>query len=392
VSSQIQTLDARIAALDRLRAAGSADIAAAPAAETQEQELSDRVQSIRSTAAQLQGELQKAQMAEAVEAGQVQIVQLASRPGSRLATGHLRKLLIGLLVGLMLGFGASVLADTLDASIRKRSDIERVLGIPSLGVIPRLSQHGNHAQRLRRVLPRAARRGQRVGLGHARDLITVSETRSVAAEAFRTLRTNLMFSQSVGAIRTLVVTSASPGEGKTTTASNLAVSFAQQGMRVLLIDGDLRRARLHRLFDIPREPGFSDLLTGDRNEDEVTSSTTVPGLYLMPSGTLPHNPVELLGAERTAKTLASLTEGYDIIVLDTPPLLAASDAAVLATVANGVVLVLRAGATQTSAAQQAVEQLTSIGAHVVGAVLNDPDTQLPRYGAYYKYDYSAVEG
>ncbi len=392
VGGQIQTLEARISALDRLRASGSVQIAAAPAAESEEQELSDRVLTIRSTTAQLQSELQKAKMAEAVEAGQVQIVQLAASPGYRVPTGHARKLLIGVLVGMMLGFGAAVIADTLDRSIRKRSDIEKLLGVPGLGVIPRLPQSPNRGQRIRRALPGAARaRSEDSASRAARELVTVSESRSVAAEAFRTLRTNLMFSQAVGVIRTLVVTSASPGEGKTTTASNLAVSFAQQGMRVLLIDADLRRARLHRLFEIPREPGFSDFILGRSTEEEVTSSTAVPNLYVIPSGILPPNPVELLGGERTAKCLAALTEGYDLVLLDTPPLLAASDAAVLSTVANGVMVVLRAGATDIAAAQQAVEQLTSIGARVVGAVLNDPDTQVPAYGAYYKYDYSSVE-
>jgi tyrosine-protein kinase Etk/Wzc len=330
-------------------------------------------------------------MSEAVEAGQVQIIQLATYPGYRVATGQKRKLMMGLIVGLMLGFGAAVVADSLDASIRKRSDIEKILGIPSLAVIPSLSK--NHAARsgVVRALPRMKSLSSPANSRPDQDLVTLNAIRSPGAEAIRTLRTNLMFSQSVRSMRTLVVTSASPGEGKTTTASNLAVSFAQQGMRVLLLDCDLRRARLHRMFAIPREPGLSDLVLGFADETSVTASTSVVGLYVIPAGTLPPNPAELLGGDSMRRTMTTLTEGYDLVILDTPPLLAASDAAILATLADGAILVLRAGSTENAAAQQAVQQLNSVGARIVGAVLNDPDAQVPKYGAYYEYEYSAAE-
>jgi capsular exopolysaccharide synthesis family protein len=200
-----------------------------------------------------------------------------------------------------------------------------------------------------------------------------------------------MFSQASQSLRMIVVTSASPGEGKTTTASNLAVSFAQQGMRVLLVDCDLRRSRLHRIFGLRREPGFSDLVLGYAEEEEVTHPTSVTGLYVICSGKLPPNPAEMLGSEEARRKFQGLMEGYDLIVVDTPPLLAASDGAILSTFASGVIVVLRAGSTENAAAQQSIQQLTSVGARIVGAVLNDPDTQVPKYGAYYKYDYSSAE-
>nr|MBA3403928.1 CpsD/CapB family tyrosine-protein kinase [Gemmatimonadaceae bacterium] len=189
-------------------------------------------------------------------------------------------------------------------------------------------------------------------------------------------------------LRTVVITSASPGEGKTTTAANLAVSFAQQGMRVLLVDCDLRRARLHKLFDLPREPGLTELILGNGDVEQLSRTTDVTGLYVMPAGQLPPNPAELLGSDATRRVLAGLAEAYDMIIIDTPPLLAASDAAILATIADGVIVVLRAGATESAAAQQAMQQLNAVGARIVGAVLNDPDAQVPRYGAYYRYDYA----
>ncbi|MDQ3243796.1 MAG: CpsD/CapB family tyrosine-protein kinase, partial [Gemmatimonadota bacterium] len=149
--------------------------------------------------------------------------------------------------------------------------------------------------------------------------------------------------------------------------------------------------RLHKVFGVPREPGLSDLVLGYKDEDAVTRPTSVPGLYVIASGQLPPNPAELLGGEGMRRTLNSLMEGYDLVVVDTPPLLAASDAAILATLVDGVVIVLRAGQTESSAAVQSMQQLNAVGARVVGAVLNDPDMQVPRYGAYYRYEYSSAE-
>jgi capsular exopolysaccharide synthesis family protein len=391
VESQIQSLQARIDALDRLRAAGASRISELPAAETHEQELNQQVLSVQQMSRQLQDELQRAKMSEAVEGGQVEIVQLATSPGYQMATGKQRKVLTGGLVGFLLGCIAAILLDGMNASVRKRSDIERLLGVPSLAVIPRLPSSTGSSDRLLRALPRMSKNGRSAGNRGDSDLVTVNNIRSPASEAFRTLRTNLMFSQSISAMRTLVVTSASPSQGKTTTAANLAVSFAQQGMRVLLIDCDLRRSRLHRVFGLKREPGFSDLVLGYEIEDAVTHPTSVTGLYVIPSGKLPPNPAELLGSEAARRKIATLTEGYDLVIIDTPPLLAAADAAIVATLASGVILVVRAGATENAAAQQSAQQLNSVGARIVGAVLNDPDAQVPRYGAYYKYDYSTAE-
>jgi capsular exopolysaccharide synthesis family protein len=390
VQSQKQSVDARLASIRGGRSGGIA-IASIPAGDTREAQLAQDVATAQKLAGDLKEELQKAQMAEAVEAGQVEIVQLSHNPGVRVTTGAGRKVFLGLLVGLMFGFGAAVLIDNLDKRIRKRGEIEPLLGVPGLVVIPRLASAATPRIPGLRSLPgRSPQRAHRKD-DQTLDLVTVTDPRSTSAEAFRTLRTNLMFSQAVNAMRTLVVTSASPGEGKTVTAANLAVAFAQQGMRVLLIDCDLRRGRMHRMFNVPREPGMSDLVLGFAKEEDVTRETSVPGLYVIPSGKLPPNPAEMLGGENAHQQLTRLTEGYDLIIIDTPPLLAASDAAILARLSDGVIMVLRAGATETTAAQQATQQLNNLGARIVGAVLNDPDAQVARYGAYYQYDYTGAE-
>lgn len=388
VRSHVLALDSRIEALDRLRASGSSQIAAAPAAEAEEVQLAQQVQTVQKMADQLQEELQKAKMAEAVEAGQIEIVDLVENPGYQIPNGRSRKLGLGILLGLVLGFGASMVLESLNDSIRRRSDIEKLLKVPGLAVIPSLPSGKGARNIVQRALPRRTSNGRGSPLGDQGELVTVTDVRSSAAEAYRTLRTNLMFSQAVQTLRTVVITSASPGEGKTTTAANLAVSFAQQGMRVLLVDCDLRRARLHKLFDLPREPGLTDLILGDGDVEQLARVTDVTGLYVLPAGQLPPNPAELLGSDATRRVLAGLAEAYDMIIIDTPPLLAASDAAILATIADGVIVVLRAGATESAAAQQAMQQLNAVGARIVGAVLNDPDAQVPRYGAYYRYDYA----
>lgn len=393
VRSQIDALTARIQAMDNLRASSATKIGAAPATESEEAQLGQQVQTIQKMSDELQSELQKAKMAEAVEAGQVEIVDLASVPYSPIPSGASRKVTLGVIVALLVGIGLAVVVDGMNTSIRRRTDIEKVLQVPGLAVIPRLSRTTNVDRGLQRALPRAAN-GKRSKSSRKKsplqELVTVTDMRSASAEAYRTLRTNLIFSQSVQTLRTVLVTSASPGEGKTTTAANLSVSFAHHGMRVLLVDCDLRRGRVHKIFDIPRDPGITELVIGREEAENVIRQTNVTGLYVIASGNLPPNPSELLGGDRMRKVLASLSEGFDLIVVDTPPLLAASDGAILSTLADGVVVVLRAGSTETDAAQQAIQQLQGVGARVVGAVLNDPDAKVPTYGGYYHYEYAGA--
>jgi capsular exopolysaccharide synthesis family protein len=191
----------------------------------------------------------------------------------------------------------------------------------------------------------------------------------------------------VHSLRTIVITSPSPQDGKTTTAANLAVTFAQQGLRVLLADCDLRRGRLHNVFRVPREPGMTQLLAGQNTLAEVMRPSPVERLSFVPAGTFPPNPSELLGSARTHAILEEVSGQFDIVILDTPPVHVAGDAMILGTIADGVILVLRAGNTERGAAQHAMQRLTNVGARVVGAVLNDPDRKVPQYGGYYYYDY-----
>jgi len=389
VQSQVTSLDARIQALDELRDRNSAALKLLPATQAGEARLLEQVASTRDMADQLRSEYQKARVAEAVEAGQVEIVDLARQPFAPIGLGRRIQLLIGTIVGLLLGAGAAFLMERLNTAIRRREEIEAVLQIPGLGIIPRIMSGADSGRRLRvgrMSLPLPNRMSVRSRRRNGTSLVTVSNGRSGSAEAFRTLRTNLIFSQAVQTLRVIVVTSPSPQDGKTTTVANLAVTFAQQGMRVVLVDCDLRRARLHGIFRTQREPGLTNMLLGRATTQDITRSTFVEGLSFIPAGALPPNPSELLGGDRMHEVVVSLKSEFDVVLLDTPPVHAAADSLILGKLSDGVLLVLRAGHTERASALDAIRRLTSIGVRVVGAVLNDPDQKVPQYTGYYYYD------
>jgi len=213
-------------------------------------------------------------------------------------------------------------------------------------------------------------------------LITVSSPRSPVSEAYRTLRTNLQFASLDTAIRTLVVTSPGPDEGKSTTLANLAVTMAQSEKRVVLIDCDLRRPCLHRFFGVANDTGLTTLIVDEKAlNDPPLRETGIDGLLLLPSGPLPPRPPDLLGSRRMETVISSVRDRCDIVLFDTPPVIAVTDAAVLATKVDGVLLVVSAGNTGREQAHQAIETLQKVNARIIGAVVNnvDLDTSMNRY-------------
>jgi succinoglycan biosynthesis transport protein ExoP len=414
VSSHVSTLDARISALRNLRARSGASLQVLPAMAEEEARLLGRVQTLGSTSDQVRQEYQKARMAEEVEAGDVDIVTLADTPYAPIWATAPLKLGLGLLLGFLLGTGGAFLLEALNTSIRKPEDLEVALHIPGLAVIPRLTGTPLAPRRLGGLL----RPGKRAELESKRptasSLGTVTQPFSIGVEAFRMLRTSLVWCEQGDDMKTLVVTSAAPGEGKTLTSANLSVTFAYDGLRVLLIDCDVRRPRLHGLFQVPRSPGLMELLTPTYNGSDaaqsltfdpgagrtdsgrpitdVIRSTNVRGLSLLTCGALPTNPSGLLSGVRMRVLLQQLAKSFDLVILDTPPVLATADAGILASLADGVLLVVRAGQTDRVAAKRAHQQLVNVGARVVGTVLNDPGGEVSQYGDYYyPYDYAVEE-
>ncbi len=221
----------------------------------------------------------------------------------------------------------------------------------------------------------------------ANTLITISNPRSPMAEAYRTLRTNLEFSNLDKSLRTILVTSASAEEGKSTTLANLAVTIAQSGKRVILVDADLRRPTQHQIFGLKNDVGLSDMVRDDTLlAAPPLQETNVPNLKVLTSGKLPPNPAEILGSKRMSEMLSALLEQADVVLFDAPPVLAVTDAAVLSSKVDGVLLVVSAGKTKREKARQAQMQLEKINARLIGAVLNNVQAER---GAQYYYAESA---
>ena len=398
--NQIAALDGQIQAINSSRAQSTQQIAALPGAQETEQRLERSADNILKMSDKLNDELQLAKIAEAVEAGQVEIVDLAQYPNGRIGAGRRRKLMFGALVGLLFGVGLAVLIDRLNSSVRRWEDLETVMHVPGLALIPQIAGDAGDGWRARlrstahRLLPSLRPEHGLASEDVGSELVMVNDVRSSSAESYRKLMTNLMYSASRPGLKVVVVTSASAGEGKTTTVSNLAVAFAQQGRHVVLIDADLRRARVHEVFGLGLYPGLTDALVGNATLEQSVRPSGIAGLSIIPAGTLPPNPLEFLGGERMHDLLGTLRERFDVVLIDTPPVLITADAALMGVQADGVVLVVRAGRSERVATRHAVEQIVRLGGRMLGAVLNDPDARTPRYGRYGDsyYGYNAPEG
>jgi polysaccharide biosynthesis transport protein len=385
--TQVASLDLRLTSLQDQRARAAANIESLPDFEGDETRLAQDVAVARSSTEALRAEYQRARLAEAVNVGQAEILDLAAGAMPVKTGRRLHKLFLAGLFGTMLGFGIILLLEFTNGSIRWRGDMDALVAVPTLGTIPHIEPPKQPRGRANGRKPAAP------GVPGARVLPHIAATNfhTLAAEAYRLLRTNLAFGRPPDSLRSLLVTSASSGEGKTTTAANLAASFALRGTRVLLVDCDLRRPRLHRFFELDPSPGFIDLLLGRAQELDAIRTTHIAGLSLLPRGGFDEQAAEILGTEPVARLIAGLSTRYDLIIFDTPPVLAASDAAALAPLVDGALVVIRAGQTDRDAAKQAVQQLEAVGAEVLGFVLNDPDAIAKKYGEYaYAREYYSV--
>jgi capsular exopolysaccharide synthesis family protein len=287
----------------------------------------------------------------------------------------------GLLAGLGLGVAAALARAMLDRTLKTPDDVEQELGLVFLGLLPEIAPEEKAARRRRRPSRRAPQPGV------MRELIVHEQTFSGAAEAARAIRTNLLFMAPDNPYRTLLITSAGPSEGKTTVACCIGIAMAQTKQRVALVDCDLRRPRIHKVFQKSSEAGVTTaLFDGELPGDEVMR-TEVPNLWVVPAGPLPPDPAELLHSERFKALIAKLRERFDRVIIDSPPVVAVTDAAILSTLVDGTVLVARAFKTQRELARHGARSLLDVGGKVAGVVLNAVDLDRDEYRYYHYYSY-----
>jgi succinoglycan biosynthesis transport protein ExoP len=287
-------------------------------------------------------------------------------------------LLLAAVVGLMGGVGLAFFREYLDTTIKDAKEVQTALRLPTLGVVP-------SRQALER--PRARQRQLWAGEPDPFALVAHTDMTSFLAEAFRNLRTSLLYSSPDHPPRTLMVTSLQPEDGKTSLATNLAIVLGQLNLgEVLVVDGDMRRPRLHELLGVPQAPGLSTFLTGQAELADVIKGTHIPNLSVIPSGQLPLNPAELMSSGRLRQAMDELQKRFAHVIFDAPPLFGVSDALVLAPKVEGVVLVLRHGRSSREQAQRAVAHLASVHARLLGVILNDVDVRgIGYYPGYYGY-------
>lgn len=307
----------------------------------------------------------------------VRVVDRALRPRSAVAPRVTLNLSAGILGGLLLGVVVALLVERSDRRIRNLEDIEG-LGLPVLGLVPRIGGATATGPRRRRQVAQASTN---------KDLIAHLQPMSGVAENLRTIRTNLSFMGADGGLRAFVITSALPREGKSTVVINLAITLAQSGKKVLLVDTDLRRPRIHRAFGLPSRRGVTTALVGEAAPSDVVLTTEIPGLDIVACGPVPPNPSELLHTEAFRHFVAAMRERYDHVIFDSPPLGAVTDAAILAGQLDGVIIVVKSQSTTREALRVTARQLHDVNARILGAVFNDVDLSHGRYGegTYYYY-------
>jgi len=293
------------------------------------------------------------------------VVEPAVAPPSPVSPRPLLNTLVAAVLGLLLAAGVVALAEHLDDAVKDSDAVQEVANLATLGTIARMNGDKGRSEIYR--------------------LAALLNPRSGVAEAYRTLRTNIEFASVAAPIRTLLVTSSVPGEGKTVTAANLAVVFAQAGRRVLLVDADLRKPGVHVVFDLPNAHGLTTLLRSDEvSLDAIAQGTEQANLRILTTGPLPPNPAELLGSQRMRAILERLKAACDLLIFDSPPLQAVTDSAILSSFVDGTLFVIDAGRSGRGAVRFGRESLAKAGAQVLGAVLNRvPARAHSRYYGYY---------
>ncbi|MDQ2922625.1 MAG: polysaccharide biosynthesis tyrosine autokinase [Acidobacteriota bacterium] len=327
---------------------------------------------------QKQKELQAGSPVEKIS--DISVATYSRLPKQPVGPQRVRNIIIALILSLVAGIGLAFLLDFLDDTVNSMEDVDRYIHLPALALIP--ASKGDKARLI----------GMPTGpapAGASNALALVDDARSPVAEAYRHLRTSLLLSSAGQPPKTILVTSSQPSEGKTTTAINTAFMLAQTGAEVLIIDCDLRRPRLHAHFEVSNSVGLTNWLSGDKNVDALIQSyDKLANLKLLTSGPVPPNPAELLGSDEMRKLLALLSERFAHIIIDSPPAISFTDASILSTMVDGVVLIVHGGKSSRAVVRRARQQLLDVGANIFGVVLNNVKLESQQdyyYAGYYGY-------
>jgi len=276
-------------------------------------------------------------------------------------------ILLAMVVGLTMGIGLAFFLEYLDDTIKTPEEVERYLKIPFLGYIGKVIIAKDNP--------------------YSPDLVALKEPKSHIAEMLRNVRTNILFSTSNFPRKALLVTSSTQGEGKTFLTINLGISLAQMGKRVVVIDADLRKTRIHRTFGLKKHPGLTEVLTGNHGLESVIQDTKVENLKIIPCGTIPPNPAELLSSEAMKDLIDRLKEQFDFVLFDSPPVMSVTDPTILANLADGVIIVIKGGETPRPPIQRTLQQLSKLDTKLLGVVLNGMDFKKGKYYYHYYYKY-----
>jgi polysaccharide biosynthesis transport protein len=312
--------------------------------------------------------IQKGSMLGGLRPNNIKVQDTAQVPVKRSKPNASLNFLLGLLLGIIGGIGAAVVEEKLDGTVKTTQDVEQDGRFVLLGHIPRINKHIS----LKSV--------SKMNLKEHYQHVHV-QSHTPASEAYRLVRTNLIYTAPQANSRAIVVTSPGSGEGKTTTVTNLAIALTQNGIKTLLVDADLRKPRLHKIFKIQQTPGLSDFLVGRATQEEISTETDIPGLTVITSGTCPPNPAELLGLQQMQDFLKRATSKYDQVLIDAPPIIPVTDAVILAALTKAVVAIAHSGKTPRQALHRLAVLCGDVKAKVLGVILNNVvDAGVPAYG------------
>lgn len=326
---------------------------------------------------------------EGLQTSNIKIIDRAEVPNAPISRGRTKATLMGLFLGAAFGLGLIFLLDFLDRTLRNPDDVKTYLKLPTLGMVPSSRSRSKEVQNYYHYSKKKAPDKEVREI----ELINFVDPECPFSEQYRTIRTAILLSTAKSAPRVISFSSAIPSEGKTVTSSNVAISFSQLGKKVLIIDGDLRKPRIHKIFELKNTVGLSSFLVGRAELSSIVFKTHIPNLFAIPSGPIPPNPAELIDSEMMASTLETLLKKVDYIIIDTPPLIGIVDPILLGKQADAMVLVTWAGKTNRTLVEKAKEEVERYGIRLLGLVLNRLDSkgEVGGYGYTYRYRYSYYE-